>query len=622
MFDQNKNDGSVAKITDNVSSKKNILEDNLQNISIRTMKGDLKTAKESGAIVLSSAKETTSSENTDSAPGNNQENNISKKPLEPQTSTSVAPQPEKKLENTPPEGLLNFDNKLTPASPTLPPKPDLAANVNASVVTPPAPSPNPMPNLTSGSTVDHKSDKLAQNVVASPSPPQKNLAEIPSNIPLPSKNDAKKGNLSKILITIGAIVALGAISFGIYFSMPFIKSIFRKDPKNPAPVVKKPVEPPVVDPIIITNEFKLLDFPNVYDFNISDDEADFYASNYDNLKLILKDKINLNEIVIPNDDFLDIQISKNGDFPDSEKIIYDISPAFPPTILNKLGAKFNLFAYIADSEPRLGLVLEIASKEDLALLMRQWEETIGEDLEELFVNGIIAEDTSNSFADANYNNVDIRYKNLGLKDSAIDYAIVDNLLIITTSKDSMLDMIDLLRVVDSVENYEEEQEDIYEGWETYENEEYGFGIIHPKEWYIYENNLGDDMSIDFTPLNSDEYSPDIKWPVLSVSVIGESYFGSDNPTPQELANHMIEEIKEAFPNSSLVPINNSLGVLDGLLGEIAIVTENGSTKGIGETFFSKQDSKYIFLIFMYAPEDEILYKEKFENMFETFEFIE
>lgn len=91
--------------------------------------------------------------------------------------------------------------------------------------------------------------------------------------------------------------------------------------------------------------------------------------------------------------------------------------------------------------PRLGLVFDVSAngKTKLESALRAWEKTMVSDLKPLI---LARTGTLTGFKTGTYQDQTIRYQNLPLNTVTLDYAVVDDLLIITTSKSAMLKAID------------------------------------------------------------------------------------------------------------------------------------------------------------------------------------
>lgn len=276
------------------------------------------------------------------------------------------------------------------------------------------------------------------------------IAGIANQIPKISKpaENAEGSNKSarnkKIILLASTItLAIVLVSTGIYFSLPYIKKVLNSNQpaaENSAP----PVEEPIDNPKIITNKFKLLEFSNEYDFNVL---SSLYIDQFKtNIKSALLDKINSKDIVIPETGFLSIQMSVDGKFLEGEDVIDGLARNFPPAVLDKIDRKNSLLLHSQNKQPRICLAFQLLSNEDLTVWLRQWESTIAEDLKNLFMDNLgEGISTAGTFQDTIYKEIPIRYLNLSSHSAAIDYAIVDNMLIITTSRDSMFNLIDYVQ---------------------------------------------------------------------------------------------------------------------------------------------------------------------------------
>jgi len=108
-----------------------------------------------------------------------------------------------------------------------------------------------------------------------------------------------------------------------------------------------------------------------------------------------------------------------------------------------LGKTFTFLVYYQSVGPRLALVVKINDPNQTEKIMKAWEKTMPDDLKWLFLQEPGSPSTD-SFQDNLYKNISIRYLNFPDSALTIDYAIVNDLLIITTSKESMYEIINRL----------------------------------------------------------------------------------------------------------------------------------------------------------------------------------
>jgi len=112
------------------------------------------------------------------------------------------------------------------------------------------------------------------------------------------------------------------------------------------------------------------------------------------------------------------------------------------------GENYTLFLYSQEQANRLGLVISMGQSDTLVEDLKAWEETIINDIKILFLESEIPESATEEFQDNIYKDIFIRYMNFPTSDLTIDYAIVNNNLVITTSKDSMYAIIDDLMLIE------------------------------------------------------------------------------------------------------------------------------------------------------------------------------
>ncbi len=110
------------------------------------------------------------------------------------------------------------------------------------------------------------------------------------------------------------------------------------------------------------------------------------------------------------------------------------------------GGNYTLFFYSQPTGNRLAMIIALAEGVDLSQELRNWETSIKTDLKAFFL-GLdieIQPTAAEEFQDNLYRDVAIRYLNFPGPDLSIDYAVVGNKLVITTSRESMYAAIDTL----------------------------------------------------------------------------------------------------------------------------------------------------------------------------------
>jgi hypothetical protein len=92
--------------------------------------------------------------------------------------------------------------------------------------------------------------------------------------------------------------------------------------------------------------------------------------------------------------------------------------------------------------PRLGIAIQTTESAALDASLRAWESTMVRDLQGLILSEVTS--TAGPFLSGTYRNTTIRYRNLPLPTTTIDYALSDGIFLITTSKSSMYAALDRL----------------------------------------------------------------------------------------------------------------------------------------------------------------------------------
>lgn len=99
---------------------------------------------------------------------------------------------------------------------------------------------------------------------------------------------------------------------------------------------------------------------------------------------------------------------------------------------------YTFFVYKQEGGLRYGLA--VGTNGDVTAAVKKWEERIFQDLESLYIDSN-PQTVGNKFSENNSYSTKLYYLNLPDSQTTLDYAIMNNLLIITTSKDSMIDLI-------------------------------------------------------------------------------------------------------------------------------------------------------------------------------------
>lgn len=123
---------------------------------------------------------------------------------------------------------------------------------------------------------------------------------------------------------------------------------------------------------------------------------------------------------------------------------------FPVNVLGRITGhdvpsdNYTLFSFSQAPDNRLGLVIKLKQGLDLTEVLKLWESTITVDLKPLLLMQEIPTSFTETFQDNIYKDIAIRYMNFSQPDLSIDYAVVNDKLVITTSRENMYAAIDAL----------------------------------------------------------------------------------------------------------------------------------------------------------------------------------
>lgn len=156
----------------------------------------------------------------------------------------------------------------------------------------------------------------------------------------------------------------------------------------------------------------------------------------------------------------------------------DLGINIPAAILQAAAASeieagnYTLVLYDQAGGSRLGIIIDMGQSATLIQDLKNWEGTIVADLKPMLLRNEIPAGFTEQFQDNTYQEVAIRYMNFPMPDLSLDYGIVNEKLILTTSRDSMYAMIDALLASPADTT----------NWQIYRNEEYGFEMKYPANW--------------------------------------------------------------------------------------------------------------------------------------------
>lgn len=243
-----------------------------------------------------------------------------------------------------------------------------------------------------------------------PKPPSAKL-EKPSILPPKPK---KKPKLLIILIII-FLILLGIAGF---FYWQGTKE--KPEPEPEPPITQEPEPPPS---LITVDETKIISLATEISlFRLLEEES---------------------ELDQPIGAFKRIAILENEtEFLSLRGVFNKLRINIPPYALEGLEENYTLLLYNQNGAKRLCLIVEVESPENLKEQLRFWEETMVEDLKNFFLGQVLGESATPDFQDNVYKEIPIRYLNFPEPDLTIDYAVLEDVFILTTSRESIYKIID------------------------------------------------------------------------------------------------------------------------------------------------------------------------------------
>jgi len=263
---------------------------------------------------------------------------------------------------------------------------------------------------------------VSKNIILSEKEEKKKLKER-----IISKYHIKSSPLLRnILIVAVIVIAIGGVALYNYLS-----SI-------------KPEKPPeIVVPIITGSELKELS-----------KITDFTETTIEKLKnpTVLRDEASTKFSSDPNLKFYKMVIKDSSGnmvvLKDALEGIGMNTQSFPQTFIESSENEYDIIVFkTLRSTARLGLAIKLKDSESMRSAMSSWENDrpkMKESLDPLFISDRSSDITNSFFQTGAYKGVSLRYVSLPDKDTAIDYFIYNNILVIATSKDDTFNLIDLL----------------------------------------------------------------------------------------------------------------------------------------------------------------------------------
>lgn len=319
----------------------------------------------------------------------------------------------------------NIKNNSQPVEPAPAVKPSVVANkVTAPNNLPFAPiAPLPPLPLKRDSSSDKKEDifKPAEpSIPTKPFTPLKPLSMV-SNVPTRKETSSSflqsRGfKLSLIGVLVVVLLAGGAFGYFKYFAPSYndnggIDTSINNNNNDQTPVI-----PQSLITVATTIEISLPSQGNAVDF--------------------VKDKVG--SFILEKGSYHRILIYDAGTLLSLDAFLDKFNLSINQEVKSLLTSNYTFFVYVQESGLRYGLALK--SNDYVSITMTGWESEMFQDLAALYLNSS-PQFVKNPFNDnRDYSSV-IRYLNLPDTETTLDYTLSNDLLLITTSKESMIGLV-------------------------------------------------------------------------------------------------------------------------------------------------------------------------------------
>jgi hypothetical protein len=194
-------------------------------------------------------------------------------------------------------------------------------------------------------------------------------------------------------------------------------------PSSPTPPSPPIITPQPSTPIISINETKII--------SLTSDKSLFE---------LLKEEAKLEQSI---GTFKRIAVLKNErEFLSAVELLQNLEISIPPYALNDFKNNYTLVLFNQSTGKRVGIIIELQNPENLKEQLKTWEPTLLDDFKNFYPSQVPGPRASQTFLNDAHQSVAIRYVNLPRSDLTLNYTILNNLLVIGTSKELMYTVID------------------------------------------------------------------------------------------------------------------------------------------------------------------------------------
>jgi len=257
-------------------------------------------------------------------------------------------------------------------------------------------------------------------------PPKPVPVPRPTTKPIIQENDGddteeivEPRRSKKLLTVLLAIIILGLVIGLGYWLLTKSKPV---EPVNP-PVNNEPKVSASLIKVDATKTFKVENNTSLIDLLINEEN-----SNQPDKTL---------ERIVPT--------KTNGNALSLSELIQELKLYIPPYTLAELKDNYTLLVYKQGAQQRMSLVIETNNPNNFATTITSWENTMPKDLQEMFLNHQPSNLNTKGFSNNQYRDTSIRFVNFPTPELTIDYAVSNNLFLISTSRESGYNIIDRLK---------------------------------------------------------------------------------------------------------------------------------------------------------------------------------
>lgn len=245
----------------------------------------------------------------------------------------------------------------------------------------------------------------------------------------------KQGKPTFVLLTLVVIVIIGGIG-GFFYWWNYVR------PAPPIIVVEEEIDEPIIDePIIVVEPRE----PSSI-IPVATTETIELIAGQENL-LIGQLKV-LAAQEQENDTFKRVLVKlidqAETRYADLSTLMLALGISIPEQIFSIATGDYTLFFYNQSEGNRLGLIIKMGEGETLVQDLKAWETNALNDIKSMILVDEIPVPATEEFQDNTHNDVYIRYMNFDTPDLSLDYGLVPENLVLSTSRESMFATIDAL----------------------------------------------------------------------------------------------------------------------------------------------------------------------------------